>query len=278
MATEASHRWTRETPWRQGLVLPRETANALGLKHLESPESTYVVVISHDCDLANEDLSVEPDVEIIVGRTVTPNGNFLWSKAPRKLHLPFTREGEEVFVELVATDKSLIPKRQLVGSEPDARWRLSPGGLSVLRSWLAVRYKRAAFPDSFVARMRNKHDLDRRMAKILNRYPAITAVYFIVDSKELPPESPYELSIFLTHESGDDPDETADSAESAAANVEKLFNEKCFDKKTQTWQSIRLGKCEPISEDDLPVSKQRLLQEWKLEHISLKAEAEERSE
>lgn len=160
MATETPHRWTREAPWRQGFVLSSETANTLGLKHRESPESTCVVVISHDCDLAIEDLSAEPNVEVIVGRTVTPNGNFLWSKAPRKLHLPLQREGQEVFVELVATDKSWIPKSQLVGSEPDALWHLSPGGLSVLRSWLAVRYKRAAFPDNFVARMRSKQDLD----------------------------------------------------------------------------------------------------------------------
>jgi hypothetical protein len=27
-----------------------------------------VVVISHDCDLANHDLQVEPNVEIIIGR------------------------------------------------------------------------------------------------------------------------------------------------------------------------------------------------------------------
>src|ERR1700733_4721960 len=105
MATEGPHRWTRETPWHQGHALSSATANALGLVHRKSPDSTCVVVISHDCDLANDDLSVEPEVEVIVGRTVTANGNFMWSKAPRTLHLPFQRDGQEVFVELVATDK-----------------------------------------------------------------------------------------------------------------------------------------------------------------------------
>jgi hypothetical protein len=80
--------WTRDTPWRQGHVLTAEAAQALGLSHPESPDSTCVVVISHDCDLANDVLQIEPDVEVIVGRSVPKgDGNYFWAKAPRTLHI-----------------------------------------------------------------------------------------------------------------------------------------------------------------------------------------------
>jgi hypothetical protein len=44
-----------------------EAAHELGLMHSEAPDDTCVVVISHDCDLAN-DIDIEPEVELIPGR------------------------------------------------------------------------------------------------------------------------------------------------------------------------------------------------------------------
>ena len=86
--------WTRDTPWRQGHLLTTEAALALGLSHPESPDSTCVVVISHDCDLANDALHIEPDVEVIVGRRLQKgDGNYFWSKAPRTLHIDTLHNG-----------------------------------------------------------------------------------------------------------------------------------------------------------------------------------------
>ena len=80
--------WSRETFWRQGCVLTESTATALGLVHESDPACTCVMVVSHDCDLANDNLVTEPDVEAIVGRTVDKEvGNYAWAKAPRTLHL-----------------------------------------------------------------------------------------------------------------------------------------------------------------------------------------------
>jgi hypothetical protein len=279
METEVQQSWTRETPWRQGHVLSGTALERLGLQHPASPENTCVVVIGHDCDLANCNLAAEPQVEVIVGRVVSPGvGTFMWSKSPRTLHLPFQRDGREVFAELVATDKQFIPKSELAAEQPSQEWGLTPTNLSVLRSWLAVRYNRAAFPDNFVVRMRKKPDMESRMAKILDDHAEITAVYLDLDGGEnfeRPPEELYGLSIFLAFNPNPEPIEAGDAADLAAAAIDKLFNEKCRDKKTGKWQYIELKKCEPLSEDDLPVSKQRLLREWKLDYVSLKADAEQ---
>ena len=60
--------WTRETPWRQGAILPSDAVQALGLQGKGSTDHALcVMVISHDCDLANDNLDQEPNVEVIVG-------------------------------------------------------------------------------------------------------------------------------------------------------------------------------------------------------------------
>jgi hypothetical protein len=250
----------------------------LGLQHAEFPEDTCVIVIGHDCDLANDDPNDEPNVEVIVGRVVSPEiGSYMWSKSPRTLHVPFERDGTEVFAELVATNKQLVPKSDLAAELPDQDWQLSPLNLSVLRAWLGVRYNRGAFPDNFVTRMKRKPGVEERMVKILKPHKEITAVYMNLDDGEnieRPSNEVYALSIFLAYTPDPEPDAANDAAEAAATAIEKLFYEKCHDKKSGEWQHLKLVTCVPLSEDDLTVRQQRLLREWKLEHVSLKAEAE----
>lgn len=60
--------------------------------------------------------------------------------------------------------------------------------------------------------------------------------------------------------------------EALESAVEKLFAEKHFDKGTGQWKDIALKSCLAISEDDLTVSKAKLLTQWRLEHMTLRAE------
>jgi hypothetical protein len=97
MAEPVPQTWSRETPWRQGHLLTIETIRRLGLA--DSGADTCVVVISHDCDLANANLTAEPHVEVIVGKIVSkPNGSFAWGKSPRTLHVDASRDGAPVTV------------------------------------------------------------------------------------------------------------------------------------------------------------------------------------
>ncbi|NRF69202.1 hypothetical protein HLB44_19585 [Aquincola sp. S2] len=268
--------WTRETTWRQGHVLRAETATALGLIHPVESARTCVVVIAHDCDLANEDLTAEPDVEVIVGRVAEPpDGNYRWGKAPRTLHLDMMRNGASLAIELVATAKQLVAKTALAAHTHDSSFALEPRSLNVLRAWLSVRYNRAAFPDPFVTRMRARK-LDAKLMQTLDPFnDTVSAVFFVVDEgKELTREdgNPYRLSIVLTFAPGDDPEASADKAEQASEEVERLFADRCFDKKSEKWAGVQLIGCVPISEDDLSVSKAKLLMQWRLEHMSLRAD------
>jgi len=173
--------WKRDTAWRQGSVLPPAAAAHFGLKNDRDAAATCVVVISHDCDLANDDLSAEPGAEVIVGRAVAAlNGNFAWAKAPRTLHATAMREDQALAVELLATRKVTLPKDQLAAFEPNSSIRLDSG--EVLRSWLSSRYRRAAFPDTFVNRM-GETKATEKLAKIVEKYgAALSFVYFTVDA------------------------------------------------------------------------------------------------
>jgi hypothetical protein len=270
--------WTRDTPWRQGHVLTTEAIQALGLSHPETPDSICVIVISHDCDLANHDLQVEPNVEIIIGRHLPEgNGNYFWAKAPRTLHVDVLRDDAPAVVELVATAKCTVPKEALAAFAPDTAFSFSGKSLSALRSWLGVRYNRTAFPDPFVNRL-SQFKVDKRLAKIIEPVGnLLSAVYFDVDGgKEIDhsDDSPYDLKVVLTYPPGDDPEKTADEVEKIETAIEDLFANKHFNQATGKWNGIALKRCMSISEDDLSVSKARLLTQWRLEYMTLKADEE----
>lgn len=267
--------WSRDTPWRQGQLLGIEAVEALGFAHPEFPTDSAVVVISHDCDLANDNLKAEPFVEVVIGRKLaTAKGDFAWGKSPRTLHLEYSQSGAPVFIELVATDKVCIDKNLLASFVPDATYQLSPKFLSALRHWLSVRYNRAAYPDQFVDRMKDAK-LDEKLANRVRKYPDISTIFFDVDrgeEKDHSDGSPYELSIILAYVPGDDPDATFDRLSSAEDEIEQLFKERAYDAKTETWKGIALRRCILVSEDDLTVSQARMLSQWRLEHMSLRAE------
>jgi hypothetical protein len=182
------------------------------------------------------------------------------------------RNGATVTVELVTTSKCLVPKSALAGFEPDGAFALDPKGVDVLRSWLSSRYKRAAFPDAFVRRM-DKSGVSKRIAKKLEPHGAlISFVYFDLDggqAVERPEGEPYELSIVLVYPPGDDAEAAADTADDLAETVKEDCEAKLQDKK-----QIIIKSCIAISEDDLTVSRARVLTHWRLEHMTLKADGD----
>jgi len=146
-------RWGRDTPWRQGHVLPDDGAKALGLLS-DVADTEVAIVVSNDCDLA-QDPSVEPSVEVIIGRRIgAADGNFSYAKNARRLHLTFSGGSQRLIAELIARFKISIKKEQLVEYEPVKTTKLTVVEHTILQRWLASRYRRAAFPDEFDKRQR----------------------------------------------------------------------------------------------------------------------------
>ncbi len=272
---EQAPQWTRDSKWRQGHVLPPEAAAHFGLTNAADPDATCVVVITHDCDLTNDNLDAEPYVEVIVGRTVAAaSGNFAWGKAPRTLHYPVHRNGAPATVELVATEKRALRKCALAPFEPDPQFNLDGQTLAVLRSWLSARYDRAAFADSFVTRMRDTK-ADAKLAKALEAHGKIVSfTYFDIDKGECVERAegdPYMLTVVLVFNPGDDPDAAADAADAAAEAVEYALRGRL----PEGGKSIRLEACFAISEDEISVARARVLNQWRLEYMTHRAKDEQ---
>lgn len=267
--------WDRDTLWRQGLLLPGNAVSALGLCHPNGPDETRVLVITHDCDLA-QDPTLEPNVEVIVGCTIPKlEGNHSHAKHSRRLHLEF--EGAQPgLVQLDAKDKVILTKSSLTGFEPSRDPRLSPEGLKTLQLWLASRYRRSAFPDEFENRLKQKAcgELARKISKLLRPYgDLISGIFFDVDGGEVEvrhegPDDPYTLDILILHPAAPDFLAAEKAAETLAKAIKDAFVEKLFNP-TKTWKYIELRSCEPVSESVLTYDEFKILNRWRFEHISL---------
>ncbi len=267
--------WGRDIPWRQGHVLPDDAVKAFGLS-TDTTTSVLAIVVSHDCDLA-QDPSVEPRAEIIVGhRIATADGNFTYAKNARRLHLTFSGGGEHLTADLVASCKSTVVKDQLAEYEPVENVKLTLIEGNILQRWLAARYRRAAFPDEFDRRLERTGIRDR-LGKILKSAgTSIAAIYFDVDQGQDIPraedDDPYTLAIYLLFSTETDPESAEQAAEAAKQKIKNAFREKCSSKETGTWHDIQLIACEVISDQAMTVQQAETLKRWSADHISLRTE------
>jgi hypothetical protein len=270
--------WTRNTPWRQGNLLPSSAIAELGLCENSNPAEAIVVVASHDCDLAQDPQS-EPNVEVVFGAVIsTPDGNNTHAKNARKLHLRCSGNTEK-FAEFIATNKIKIPKSLLASYVPNSDFYLNVENKNILQRWLASRYRRSAFPDEFESRLKNTGLADKIAKAVRSCAESITAIFFDVDEgNEIirsVPSDVYVLDIYILY--CELP--TFEAAEALANEVKDkislAFSQKNFDQKNDSWQYIELRYVEVISEQSLTYHQSKYLKQWRLEHISFAADPQQ---
>ena len=263
----------RKTPWRQGSIIPSDIAIALQLFGEEEASRKVAAVISHDCDLAQA-TEQEPWVEVIVGtRVAGANGNYTHAKTARRLQLYFEEGGKEAIVELHAVGKTKVLKERLIGQTPVEDFHLDWKQQTVLQTWLAARYRRAAFPDEFERRLKAAK-LHETIAKILKPFADdIIAIFFDIDRgqsevERVGPDDIYTLSISLLYSTARD--SATATAEKAALLITSAFNKAFFIPGKNIWQNIELLECEPISDEAMTYGMSVLMKKWNLDHMSLR--------
>lgn len=269
--------WNRDTPWRQGFLLTRDTCEALQLSHSDGQDGTVVAIVSHDCDLMQPPL-VEQYVELVVGRRIDKlNGNYTYAKNSRKLHIDFLGD-TTLLVEFDARCKTHVSKEALSKFIPLEQNRLGPESCSVYQYWLASRYHRSAFPDEFERRLK-ENSLAKKIAKVLEPHGKnISGIFFDVDDGveviKDGPEDTYKLDIYLLHATEPDFMIAEAAAQQAAIEIGHAFKDKLF-KPTQAWSLIELRTCEALSEVSLTYQHFKQLKRWRLEHISLASDPQQ---
>ncbi len=117
-----------------------------------------MVVITHDCDIQSDKVE---HIEIIWGSFATISGDLSFGKNPRTLQL-INAFNDGQTLQLDQSQKILIRRSWLLSNSNEPIAKLSDENGRLLASWLASRYKRAPFPDSFVDRLRHAKTIDRK--------------------------------------------------------------------------------------------------------------------
>lgn len=264
MPAESRHATAiKEDGWRQGSALPVELADALACDDLLpwalSPNDV-VIVLSQDCDVTNPSLSVEPSVELLRLKTVsTRDGNLDWGKNPRRYQFTDSTKSPVVVLEASVHDRAFVPRDRLIGYKPNAAKTLDNETRSRLCRWIAARYVRAAFPDSF--NRRTEPVLDQLRALFKSKGQCLSGLYLLLIDDELPDEEDYGAILVATmiEEHYSDPGKKQ-SAEELLIRVEAIFGE-CSGLDLTT---------ELRSEAELSVHDLRKLKRWDFDDLSLR--------
>ncbi len=257
--------------WRQGSLLTPDSSIELGLCE-KNANDRYVIIISHDCDLASEK---ETHIEVIVGRKVEkPDSRCAHARNVRCLQITYekTDSSQETCIELTHSQRKLIKKELFVQkANLDLSLGLSPNEKIILKQWLAARYGRPAFPNSFENRLRKDKNLEKKLSKILT--PAnshIDGVFFDLGedrSTELSPEVPYLLRISLVYYSIGGP-VARSVAEHCAINIKHLFH-KIYGPPANANELI-LDSCHAVADTIFSLADLRKVDRWRLDYISLR--------
>jgi hypothetical protein len=192
----------RELGWRQGAVLPPSLFAAIheatGLTFKEG--ESFPIVVSQDCDVANDRYTQEPEVEIVRGTIIQyPNGNFRHAKSSRTLHMDCILNGMQRNLELRAQERRHLDRRLLEQSAPDNRVVLKTEDVVLVGRWLANRFRRASFPDEFDRRLADSGS-KKALYKLFEKHGAdVSAVFLLLrPDKELALKEDYDLTVWLT--------------------------------------------------------------------------------
>lgn len=246
-------------------MISNDILEALGLT--EDPNQLGVV-ISHDCDLANENLSVEPHVELIVAnRLDEADGNCQYAKNPRRLHLTWAGQEQtpSLVLDMKVLNKKQVGKNDLSHYEPLGEFELPLTEKRILQSWLAARYKRQALPDSLQRRLGEIFKLLEKQGK--RSTDGILGYWISFDpQEEITPEEPYDFFLSIVYTT--DVPRAGEIAESIRKTVEEKFEGLV---KKQGHGKVSLAECDSYSEEEFTLRDMRTHIEYRLEHISHKA-------
>lgn len=254
--------WSRNTPWRQGSVLAQKDFLSVGLTSWI--DLSLAIAISHDCDIANDNLDIEPSVEFIFACILEQNGgNNTYGKNPRTLHLDYKQNGQTVWIEMLASKRVTIAKNKLEGIQPDETYELNHSQ-QILQSWLAARYRRHALPNSLVERLRPVFGYIEKLGK--RNSSGILSFRLDYEPKdELPHDEPYEFWLSIVYI-----DEYRTIAEDIANSLKIEFAKLL--QKTKDSGMVDLRKCEAVSEMEFTLRDMRDTVEFHLEHLSYRSE------
>lgn len=252
----------RDRGWRQGSVLLPEslpTDCPFEPSLSEHPSESVLIVLTQDCDLVQFDFAKEPYVEVIRAVPVqNQDGNLLYGKNPRRIHFQIG----EVTHEANCHERTRMPRQLLAAIDPSSAHVLDPLTLDLLREWIAKRYIRPAFPDTFNERVL-KGPNGKAIRRLLERQGHWFRDLYLMctpSDVELAEGESYEIVVWPTMGSEDfDDRDTRMSATKACADLEVLLA-KC--------SGIKVNECSLRHEGQITLDDLHYAAAWDFDDLS----------
>lgn len=184
----------RRNAWAQGSIVDPVTLSQLTI----DSDGKCAVVLTQDCDLVHEGAG-EPYVELCLAeiKAGDPDGNFVYGKNARNLHLPITTTVGPRFLHLAAANRVSVPREAIASCAPSKELILEPEPIQILVDWVVSRYSRDAFPDAFNSRIADA--LAKKIPAAMKKYGKdVVCVYAAMNSwGELVPEEAYKIHLIV---------------------------------------------------------------------------------
>lgn len=193
----------RAAGWRQGAFVRRTNAKELFAASVDQippsvEEPSLLAVVTQDCDLVREPV-VEPFVELILCREVARVERLYQNgRNPRLLHIQsIGPHGPGSWLEISIHDRFRIRKEKLCSFTADRCNRLERQDVRLLSRWIARRYTRPAFPDTFNRRLET---VDSRLERLFKSSEGhvVTDIFLDVADEEYASERSYDIAVRLT--------------------------------------------------------------------------------
>lgn len=248
--------------WQQGSILPGDMVIELKknsekelLKSVKQLD--MLIIVSHDCDIANRSFEAEPMVELMLARFLpiqSKNASLFSGRNPRKFQ--FLCQSGQLY-EISIHDRFSISRRLLLSNAPDIR-KPAKDVIKQICLWLSKRYFRAAFPDSFNNRIKQGQEAIRNKLKKTGQQ--ITAIYIAVIDEELQPHEVYEIDIRATMqcEAYKNPDLRREAQDTINLIASKL--DQC--------EGIEVLDNSVVSEAEVSIDDLRILKRWDYDYLS----------
>lgn len=264
--------------WRQGCILSKNMVIQLqsdsekevikGVSESEKEiikgvsESDLLIVVTHDCDLVNDSFEDEPEIEVVLARSVpTKNALLFWGKNPRRFQ--FELQSEQLLYEIWIHDRVFLPRNLLLNDSPDSERELEATLIKQICLWVSKRYFRAAFPDSFNNRITDK--FKKKIAeKFKKKGKEITAIYIAGADEEVQGNDMYKIIIKATMQC-----ETFENPvllREAQSIIDLLETEFCQCPGIDVAQSLL------VSEADVSIDDLRILKRWDYDYLSFRGD------
>ena len=193
--------------WQQGSLFSDADATLVCTNMDVAINEPFVLIVaSQSCDIANNNLELDPHVEVYAARLIDkPNGNYLHNKNARLLHtkfiqrLPGTDMSAEKHIEIKAFEKHLIPKAFLRGLFPATDRQMQEYDVRNFADWLAARYSRPALPTTFNNRIDAADPRGALRDKVKKANSVLSGMYVeILPFAELNDTEQYQVNLLGT--------------------------------------------------------------------------------